>query len=96
LSGSEIRGRFLLFGRAKILVLLNATNAPRSKLSGSRTRVDETMRDAKQAHHLLRQRTSLRRQTDAPIATLIFFFSLLGGAASPIDGAFANSRCRAD
>jgi hypothetical protein len=47
-------GAFSTFqARAKILVL-DATNAPRSKLSGSRTRVDETMRDAKQAHHLLR------------------------------------------
>jgi len=43
-------------------------------------RVDATMRDAEQAHHLLRQRTSLRPQLIAPMATLIFF-SLLGGAA---------------
>src|SRR5712691_9280344 len=43
-------------------------------------RIHATMRDAKQARHLLRQRTSLTRQLTAPIATLLFF-SLLGGAA---------------
>ena len=42
--------------------------------------VDATMRDTKQAHHLLRQRTLSRRQLIAPITTLVFF-SLFGGTA---------------